>query len=52
VVVWFYNESIFYANNQQKLIWEHTSKGAVPQPKGEGVSLMVTDFVSTDYGWL
>lgn len=24
----------------------------VPQPKGEGASLMVADFVSADYGWL
>jgi hypothetical protein len=25
---------------------------AVPQTKGEGASLMVSDFVSADYGWL
>ncbi|KAG1738317.1 uncharacterized protein EDB91DRAFT_1054548 [Suillus paluster] len=52
VVVWFHNESTFYANDRRKLIWEHKSKGAVPQPKGEGSSLMVADFVSADYRWL
>ncbi|KAG2367398.1 hypothetical protein BDR07DRAFT_1372976 [Suillus spraguei] len=30
----------------------HISEGAVPQPKGEGASLMVADFISADYGWL
>ncbi|KAG0700911.1 hypothetical protein DFH29DRAFT_876281 [Suillus ampliporus] len=50
VVVWFHDESTFYANDRRKLIWEHKLKGAVPQPKGEGSSLMVADFMSADYG--
>ncbi|KAL4065825.1 hypothetical protein J3A83DRAFT_4360203 [Scleroderma citrinum] len=28
------------------------SKTPTPQPKGKGSSLMVADFMSTDYGWL
>jgi hypothetical protein len=52
VVVWFHDESTFYANDRRKLRWVHKSEGAVPQPKGEGASLMVADFVSADYGWL
>ncbi|KIM60193.1 hypothetical protein SCLCIDRAFT_16384 [Scleroderma citrinum Foug A] len=52
IVVWFHNESTFYANDQQKLRWVHQNESAVPQPKGEGASLMVADFVSADYGWL
>jgi len=51
-VVWFHGESTLDANNQRKLRWVHQTENAVPQPKGEGVSLMVSDFVSADYGWL
>jgi len=51
-VVWFHGKSTLDANNQQKLRWVHQTENAVPQPKGEGVSLMVSDFVSADYGWL
>ncbi|KAG2055339.1 hypothetical protein BDR06DRAFT_981939 [Suillus hirtellus] len=43
-VVWFHDESMFYANDQHKK--------STPQPKGEGSFLMVADFVSADYGWL
>ncbi|CDO74299.1 hypothetical protein BN946_scf184839.g4 [Trametes cinnabarina] len=32
--------------------WVHKLEKAVPRAKGEGASLMVTDFVSTNYGWL
>ncbi|KIJ08616.1 hypothetical protein PAXINDRAFT_88609 [Paxillus involutus ATCC 200175] len=52
VVVWFHDESTFYANDRRKLRWVHCSEEAVPQPKGEGASLMVAHFVSADYGWL
>ncbi|KAF8433330.1 hypothetical protein L210DRAFT_3507087 [Boletus edulis BED1] len=52
VVLWFHDESTFYANNRRKLHWVHESEGALPQPKEEGASLMVADFVSADYGWL
>ncbi|KAF9462284.1 hypothetical protein BDZ94DRAFT_1309757 [Collybia nuda] len=52
VVVWFHDESMFYANDRRKLRWVHKGENAVPRPKGEGASLMVADFVSADYGWL
>jgi hypothetical protein len=52
VVVWFHDESTFYANDRRRERWVHETEGAVPQPKGEGASLMVVDFVSADYGWL
>jgi len=32
--------------------WVHKVEVAIPYAKGKGVSLMVTDFVSADYGWL
>ncbi|KAK2459403.1 hypothetical protein APHAL10511_008579 [Amanita phalloides] len=52
IIVWFHNKSTFYANDCQKLSWVHKDETAVPHPKGEGASLMVSDFVSADSGWL
>jgi hypothetical protein len=51
-VVWFHDESTFYANDRRKKRWCHITETAVPRPKGEGASLMVAHFVSADYGWL
>ena len=51
-VAWYHDESIFYANDQQTKYWVAKDETAVPQPKSEGISLMVADFVSADYGWL
>lgn len=39
-------------NNHHKKWWVHKDEKVVPQPKGEGSSLMVAHFVSGDYGWL
>jgi hypothetical protein len=52
VVVWFHDESTFYAHDRRDVRWVHLTEGAVPKPKGEGASLMVANFVSADYGWL
>jgi hypothetical protein len=52
VVLWFHDESTFYANDRRKVYWVHKDETAKPHPKGEGASLMVADFVSADYGWL
>jgi hypothetical protein len=52
LVVWFHDECTFYANNRWIVCWVHESEKAVPWTKGEGVSLMVADFISADYGWL
>ncbi|KAG2148707.1 uncharacterized protein EDB93DRAFT_1084808, partial [Suillus bovinus] len=49
---WREDDSTFYANNRRKQHWVHDSEGAVPQPKGEGTSLMVADFISADYRFL
>ena len=51
-VVWFHDESTFYANDWHKARWVHSSETAVPYPKGEGTSEMVADMISADYGWL
>jgi hypothetical protein len=51
-VVWYHDESTFYANDRRNVGWVHKDAKAVPRAKGEGPSLMVADFVSADYGWL
>jgi hypothetical protein len=51
-VIWWHDESIFYANDSRKVYWVHAAETAKPRRKGEGVSIMVADFVSADYGWL
>lgn len=52
VVLWWHDESTFYANDQRLVRWVHETDTATPKAKGEGISLMVADFVSPDYGWL
>ncbi|KAJ4467808.1 hypothetical protein J3R30DRAFT_3662318 [Lentinula aciculospora] len=52
VVLWYHDESIFYAHDCRRKAWYHKDAKAKPYRKGEGVSLMVADFVSADYGWL
>lgn len=52
VIVWFHDESIFYANDRRKKGWYHKDASAKPYAKGEGASLMVARFVSAEFGWL
>ncbi|CDO71216.1 hypothetical protein BN946_scf184863.g11 [Trametes cinnabarina] len=52
VVYWYHDESVFYVHDRRRTRWVHKSEKAVPRAKGEGASLMVTDFVSANYGWL
>ncbi|KAF9506364.1 hypothetical protein BS47DRAFT_1374139 [Hydnum rufescens UP504] len=51
-VIWTHDESTFYAHDRRKLHWVHNSETPKPLQKGEGASLMVSDFASADYGWL
>ena len=51
-VVWFHDESTFYAHDRRDVCWVHEDEGPKPQPKGKGVSLMVAHFVCADYGYL
>lgn len=52
-VVWItHDESTFYANDVRKNCWRDTTQGPVPQPKGDGTSIMVSGFCSPDLGWL
>ena len=52
VVLWYHDESTFYAHDRRLMRWVKKGPTPVPHAKGEGASLMVADFVSADYGWL
>jgi hypothetical protein len=52
VIAWFHDESIFYAHDRRRRVWHHKDAPAKPYAKGEGVSMMVADYVFTDFGWL
>lgn len=52
VVIWWHDESQFYANDRRQKRWVHKLEKAVPQPKGQGASQMVADLASADYGFL
>jgi len=52
VVAWFHDESTFYAHDCCNQCWVHALEGPKPQPKGEGILLIVAHFVSADYRYL
>lgn len=51
IMVWFHDESMFYANDRRLTRWVHNGETAQPYAKGEGASIMVADFVGIE-GWL
>jgi len=52
IVLVTHDESTFYANDCRKSRWIDESERPEPVHKGEGTSLMVSDFCSPDLGWL
>ncbi|KAI0245786.1 hypothetical protein BJV78DRAFT_1158376 [Lactifluus subvellereus] len=52
IIVWFHDESTFFANDRRHTCWVPLGATAKPYAKGEGASLMIVHFVSADYGWL
>ena len=46
-----HDESIFYDHDRRAEFWQHEDS-AQPQPKGEGQSLMVSDFLTFEWGRL
>jgi len=52
IVLVTHDESTFYANDRCKKRWIHKDEKPEPVRKGEGASLMVSDFISPDLGWL
>ena len=47
-----HDESTFYENDCRKTAWEHKSDKPVPLKKGEGSSLMASDFLTMEWGRL
>jgi hypothetical protein len=45
-----HDESMFYQNNQRKTLWAHDSQKPTPRPKGEGQTIMVSDFLTSEWG--
>lgn len=52
ILVWFHDESIFYANDRRLVRWVHIDEHAKPFKKGEGKSIMVADLFCPEVGWL
>ena len=44
-----HDESTFYQNDQRQIYWGRPGKN-VPRPKGEGFTLMISDFLTADWG--
>ncbi len=47
-VIW-YHDGIFYAHDHHRKTWYHKDCDAVPYRKGDGLSLMITDYFSADF---
>ena len=47
-----HDESMFYSNDWHESKWMHTSENPTPEHKGDGVSLMVSDFLVPEWGWV
>jgi hypothetical protein len=47
-----HDELTFYQNDQRKTCWGHQDSRPTPQLKGEGQSLMISEFLTTEWGRL
>jgi hypothetical protein len=47
-----HDESTFYQNDRRKIMWAPTTDRPTPQPKGDGQSIMVLDFLTSEWGRL
>ena len=45
-----HDESIFYQNDSHKTTWAQKTSQPVPQPKGNGQTIMVSDFLTYKWG--
>ncbi|THU99299.1 hypothetical protein K435DRAFT_818623 [Dendrothele bispora CBS 962.96] len=52
IIVWYHDETIFYAHDRCRKNWFHKDASAKPYAKGDGHSFMIADYVSADFGWL
>ncbi|CAK5270383.1 unnamed protein product [Mycena citricolor] len=47
-----HDESTFFARDRRKLVWNNMLKGPEPERKGEGESIMISDFLTPEFGRL
>ena len=47
-----HDESTFYQNDEWKTCWNHQDRQPCPKPKGDRQSLMVSDFLTSEWGCL
>lgn len=47
-----HDESTFYQNDRRKIVWAESTSRPMPQPKGDGQSIMVSDFLTSEWGRL
>jgi hypothetical protein len=52
LIVVTHDESTFYENDRRTLVWSHENDKPVPVRKGEGASIMVSDFLTLKWGRL
>jgi hypothetical protein len=52
LVLVMHNESTFFQNDQRKVGWDREGSSKAPKPKGDGQSIMVSDFLTMDWGRL
>jgi hypothetical protein len=47
-----HDKSTFYQNDQRQIYWACPGKNIILKPKGEGLTLMVSDFLTAEWGTL
>jgi len=47
-----HNESKFFQNDERQTCWNYQDSQPTPRPKGNGQSLMVSDFLMAEWGHL
>ncbi|KAF8594080.1 hypothetical protein BDV93DRAFT_535125 [Ceratobasidium sp. AG-I] len=52
VVVWFHDESTFFAHDRRLIRWVYVGEHPTLAAKGEGNSVMVARFVCAERGWM
>ena len=52
VIVWYHDESIFYAQDRRRKTWYPKDAPAQLHSKGEGIPFMIADYVSLQIDWL
>ncbi|KAJ7181877.1 hypothetical protein C8R46DRAFT_822276, partial [Mycena filopes] len=52
LIVVTHDESTFFARDRRQTFYQHSSMKPTPERKGEGESLMVSDFLTQEWGRL